>query len=226
MKVLRTGHGTDRPKDDDCVKVTFQGWNREGALLVSSPPAEEALVQCMRTIVPGLVTALKAMSVGEERRVWVPAELAFPAHDHDRTLPKVDMTFDLALIDLLKAPPVPKDLKSPPRAATRSPSGLALLILKKGTGTEHPSDTSRVTLHFTGWKADGTLFETTRISNHPASYTLAEIIAGWREALLQMVAGDKARVWIPAALAYGEAPQRRGVPAGDLVYELELVSIE
>jgi len=30
-------------------------------------------------VVPGLVTALKAMTVGEERRIWVPAELAFPA---------------------------------------------------------------------------------------------------------------------------------------------------
>ena len=224
MKVLRAGHGGDRPKDDDCVKVTFQGWNREGTLLVSSP--DEALVQCMRTIVPGLVTALKAMSVGEERRVWVPAELAFSAHDHDRTSPKVDMTFDLALRELLQAPPVPKDLKSPPRAATRTPSGLALLVLKKGTGTEHPTDSGRVTLQFTGWKADGTLFETTRMANHPASYTLAEVIPGWREALLQMVTGEKARVWIPAALAYGDAPRRRGVPAGDLVYELELVSLE
>jgi len=64
------------------------------------------------------------------------------------------------------------------------------------------------------------------MSNHPASYTLGEVIPGWREAILQMVAGEKVRVWIPAALAYGEAPRRRGVPAGDLVYELELVGIE
>ena len=225
MKVLRAGQGGDRPKDDDCVKAGFRGWTREGVLSVSSGE-EDGAVQCLRQVVPGLVTALKAMTVGEERRIWVPAELAFPARDHDRTTPKVDMTFDVTLLELLKAPPVPKDLKAPPRTATKTPSGLAFVVLKKGSGTDRPSEASRVTLQFSGWKADGTLFETTLMSNHPASYTLGEVIPGWREAILQMVAGEKVRVWIPAALAYGEAPRRRGVPAGDLVYELELVAIE
>ncbi len=226
MKVLRAGRASDRPRDDDCVRVTFHGWTREGVLLVSSPSDDEGTVQCLRQVVPGLVEALKAMSVGEERRVWVPADLAFAAKDHDRITAKADMTYDIALLDLMKAPEVPKDLKAPPRAATRTASGLALQTLKKGTGTEHPSETSRVTLHVAGWKADGTLIETTLMSNHPASYTLADMIPGWHEALLRMVVGEKVRVWIPAALAYGEKPGRRGVPAGDLVYDLELLAIE
>jgi peptidylprolyl isomerase len=136
------------------------------------------------------------------------------------------MTYDIELFDLMKAPPVPKDLAAPPRTARRTPSGLALQILKKGTGSEHPSETSRVTLHVAGWKADGTLIETTLMSNHPASYTLGDMIPGWREALLRMVIGEKMRVWIPAALGYGQKPGRRGVPAGDLVYDLELLAIE
>src|SRR5262249_46352392 len=130
------------------------------------------------------------------------------------------------LLDLMKAPPVPKDLKAPPRTAARTPSGLALQVLTKGTGSGHPSETSRVTLHVAGWKSDGTLVETTLMSNHPASYTLADMIPGGREALLRMIVGEKVRVWIPAALAYGDKPGRRGVPAGDLVYELELLAIE
>ena len=40
-----------------------------------------------------------------------------------------------------------------------------------------------------------------------------------------MVVGDEVRVWIPAELAYGDKP-RRGAPAGDLVYDLELVALE
>ena len=97
------------------------------------------------------------------------------------------MTYDIALLDQ-KAPPVPKDLE-PPRTATRTPSGLALQILKKGTGSEHPSETSRVILHVSGWKRNGTLVETTLMSNHPASYTLTDTIPGWHEALLRMFTG-------------------------------------
>ena len=40
-----------------------------------------------------------------------------------------------------------------------------------------------------------------------------------------MVVGDKARFWIPGALAYGDKPARPGTPAGPLVFDVELLSI-
>jgi peptidylprolyl isomerase len=41
-----------------------------------------------------------------------------------------------------------------------------------------------------------------------------------------MTQGDKARLWIPAALAYGEKPSSPGKPAGDLVFDVELLGIQ
>jgi FKBP-type peptidyl-prolyl cis-trans isomerase len=41
-----------------------------------------------------------------------------------------------------------------------------------------------------------------------------------------MVVGEKTRVWIPAALGYGDQLARRGLPAQNMVYEFELLSIE
>jgi peptidylprolyl isomerase len=41
-----------------------------------------------------------------------------------------------------------------------------------------------------------------------------------------MVAGDKVRFWIPGALAYGDTPSRAGAPAGPLVFDVELLSIQ
>jgi len=43
---------------------------------------------------------------------------------------------------------------------------------------------------------------------------------------MYMVAGEKARLWIPAALAYGDHPVDKLVPAGDLVFDIELVGIQ
>ena len=40
-----------------------------------------------------------------------------------------------------------------------------------------------------------------------------------------MVVGDKARFWIPSALAYGDTPSRPGAPAGPLVFDIELLAI-
>jgi peptidylprolyl isomerase len=40
-----------------------------------------------------------------------------------------------------------------------------------------------------------------------------------------MVRGEKRRLWIPAALAYGDAPTRPGLPAGPLTFDIELIDI-
>jgi peptidylprolyl isomerase len=40
-----------------------------------------------------------------------------------------------------------------------------------------------------------------------------------------MTAGEKARLWIPAKLAYGETPAQPGMPAGMLVFDVELLEI-
>jgi peptidylprolyl isomerase len=70
------------------------------------------------------------------------------------------------------------------------------------------------------------LFESTAIRKHPLEVTMATTLPGLREAVSQMVTGERARFWVPAALAYGEKPVEGFYPAGDLVYDIELVGIE
>jgi peptidylprolyl isomerase len=62
------------------------------------------------------------------------------------------------------------------------------------------------------------------MSGHPAEVLLGMSTPGWREALSLMSAGDKTRLWIPGPLVYGDRPKSRKRPAGDLVYDMELIS--
>ncbi len=199
MKVLKHGRGAERPRDNDCVKVHFTVWQRDGAMLVSSRLRGTAEVQCMQTVFPGVAEALKTMVVGEERRIWVPGRLTFTSADEDDTPPKVDITMDIELLAIIKAPPTPPDLKAP---------------------------SSQVKLHLSGWTTDGVLFESTVRGGKPAVYIVAHLIPGLHEGVLGMVVGEKRRFWIPAALAYGEKRGRRGVPTGNLVYDVKLLAIE
>jgi FKBP-type peptidyl-prolyl cis-trans isomerase len=233
MTVLQTGSGTDRPHGDDCAIIRFTAWARDGSLFSTSGRHGETSTQCLAAAIPGIAEALTAMTPGEKRRIWVPSELAFAAHAHHGAkmmqgdpAPKSDLTIDLELVRILKAAEKPLDLKSPPSSAFRTPSGIAILVLAAGTGTKHPSPSSRVTLNYTGWTADGKLFESTVTSGHPAVFFLGTTLAGWREGLEHMVAGEKARLWIPAALAYGDRPVDKMVPAGDLVYDIQLVDFQ
>jgi FKBP-type peptidyl-prolyl cis-trans isomerase len=123
-------------------------------------------------------------------------------------------------------PPVPEDVASPPPSAQKTPSGVAYRLLKEGNGARPTKPTDRVTVIYAGWTPDGKLFDSSVMHGGPATFGLAEVIAGWAEGVSLMRVGDKMRLWIPSALAYGDVPKRAGFPAGMLVFDIELLAIE
>src|SRR5690242_13160892 len=97
--------------------------------------------------------------------------------------------------------PAPPDVAAPPADATKTASGLASKVLTPGTGKEHPGPRDRVKVLYTGWQKSGAMFDTSR--GVPMAFGVGEVIKGWTEGLQLMVVGEKRRLWIPAALAYG-----------------------
>jgi peptidylprolyl isomerase len=98
-------------------------------------------------------------------------------------------------------------------------------VLKAGSGSEHPGARDRVKVHYTGWTKDGGMFDSSVTRGVPAQFVLDRVIPGWSEGLQLMVRGEKRRFWIPAKLAYGDAPTRPGLPAGPLTFDIELLDI-
>jgi FKBP-type peptidyl-prolyl cis-trans isomerase len=120
----------------------------------------------------------------------------------------------------------PTDVAAPPAEAKVTSSGLAYRMLEKGTGTRHPSPSSVVEVHYSGWTTDGKLFDSSVGRGRSATFPLDGVIAGWTEGLQLMVEGEKARFWIPGSLAYGEEPTSPGAPAGTLVFDVQLLAIK
>src|SRR5215468_2321882 len=114
----------------------------------------------------------------------------------------------------------PPDVAAPPADAAKTPTGLASKVITPGTGKTHPGKTDIVTVHYTGWKTDGMMFDSSVLRGKPSSFPLDRVIAGWTEGVQLMVEGEKRRFWIPEALAY------KGVrePKGMLVFDVELFS--
>ena len=119
--------------------------------------------------------------------------------------------------------PAPQDVAAPPQNAQKTDSGLAYIHLKKGDGKQKPSPNAVVTVHYTGWLSDGTMFDSSVARNQTISFSLQQVIAGWTEGVQLMVVGDKMRFWIPENLAY---QGRAGMPAGMLVFDVELISFK
>ncbi|MBX3233465.1 MAG: FKBP-type peptidyl-prolyl cis-trans isomerase [Labilithrix sp.] len=120
----------------------------------------------------------------------------------------------------------PPDVAAAPSDAQKTASGLAYKTLIPGKGTRHPSATDTVTVHYSGWTPDGKMFDSSVTRGEPTSFGLDRVIEGWTEGVQLMVEGEKTRFWIPSALAYGDNPTRAGAPAGPLVFDVELLSIQ
>jgi FKBP-type peptidyl-prolyl cis-trans isomerase len=114
----------------------------------------------------------------------------------------------------------PADVAAPPEDAERRASGLASKVIRPGTGEERPWARDRVTVHYTGWTADGKMFDSSVQRGQPATFGLNEVVPGWSEGVQQMVEGEVRRLWIPEELAYKGRP-----PKGMLVFDVELIKI-
>lgn len=109
--------------------------------------------------------------------------------------------------------------------AKKMGSGLILLSTQEGTG-KSPVPSDRITVNYTGKLLDGTVFDSSEKSGHPATFSLTQVIPCWVEAFQFLKVGGKAKLYCPADIAYGEQG-RPGIPPGaTLVFDVELLGIE
>lgn len=225
-RVLVAGTGTELPAAADTVTVHYSGWTTDGRMFDSSVKRGEPTSFPLNRVIKGWTEGLQLMVVGETRRFWIPADLAY-GENPGGGRPGGLLVFDVQLLDIEKAPEppkVPEDVAAVPADAEVRDSGLASRVLEAGEGTEHPTKRDSVTVHYSGWTTDGQMFDSSVMRGSPATFGLSQVIAGWTEGVQLMVEGEKRRFWIPGKLAYGEQP-RGGAPGGTLVFDVELIKI-
>jgi FKBP-type peptidyl-prolyl cis-trans isomerase FklB len=105
------------------------------------------------------------------------------------------------------------------------PGGTQLKVLQEGKGKK-PTDNDTVLCNYRGMLVDGKVFDASQ-PGKPASFKVAQVIPGWREALKEMPVGSKWQLVIPADQAYGERGAGNTIgPNETLVFEVELVGIQ
>lgn len=226
-KVLTAGNGAEKPGPRDKVTVHYSGWTTDGRLFDSSVQRGETISFPLNGVIKGWTEGLQLMTVGEKRRFWIPADLAY-GENPGGGRPGGMLVFDVELFEFQAAPEPPKtpeDVAAAPADADTTASGLQSKELSKGTGSKHPKSTSIVEVHYSGWTTRGELFDSSVARGEPIAFPLDGVIKGWTEGVQLMVEGEKRRFWIPADLAYGENPGN-GAPGGTLVFDVELLKIK
>jgi FKBP-type peptidyl-prolyl cis-trans isomerase len=112
-------------------------------------------------------------------------------------------------------------------ASDGSKAELQYKILKSGPAGPSPKKTDTVVVRYYGTLIDGTVFDVFDNSvkhGDLATFSMADVIPGWAEALQMMKVGDKWQLFVPPSLAYADfGPPEIGMYT-TLIYELELVS--
>jgi FKBP-type peptidyl-prolyl cis-trans isomerase len=105
--------------------------------------------------------------------------------------------------------------------------GVKYIDLKEGTGGAI-GDGETAVVQYSGWLTNGRQVDSSRPRNRPISFVIGGegIIQGWQIGVKGMKVGTERLLYIPSKYGYGAAGRGPVPPNADLVFEIELVSIQ
>ena len=109
----------------------------------------------------------------------------------------------------------------------KTASGLRYWVLREGTGPT-PAAGQTVLVHYTGWLANGTKFDSSRDRGQPLDFPVGagRVIKGWDEGVASMQVGGARTLLIPPDLGYGARGAGGVIPPGaTLLFEVELLEL-
>jgi peptidylprolyl isomerase len=239
FEVLKEGPaGGAAPGDADLVDIDFVGTKIDGQEFQSSSK-QGAAAHFAVSDVAGSWTeiGLKAMTVGDRYRFFVPPKLAFGEQGTPGGPigPNETLIFE---VELLKVTNAEANLKASEAFLAENgkksgikttASGLQYEVVSEGpAGGARPTDADIVKVHYRGALIDGTEFDSSYARNEPAEFPLGRVIAGWTEGVQLMKVGDKFRFYVPPQLGYGQS----GTPGGPigpneaLIFDVELIEVK
>ncbi len=220
-------------KPGDLVKVHYRGTLADGTEFDSSygrgEPIEFVLGQGQ--VIPGWDEGIAMLRKGGKATLIIPPNLAYGEGGAGGVIPpNATLTFEVELVDFSAGPPPPPEAPTTldESAFTTTPSGLKYAELAPGTGAKAAAG-QQVSVHYTGWLTDGTMFDSSLSRGQPFEFTLGQgqVIKGWDEGVAGMQVGGRRQLVIPPSIAYGDRGAGSVIPAGaTLVFEVELLAVK
>jgi peptidylprolyl isomerase len=163
---------------------------------------------------------------GDKAVITIPPAVGYGERAMDSIPANSILVFDVELLSVKpKISAQPYDVAG--KDTTKLPSGLEYIMVKQGAGKAAAPGAS-VSVHYTGYLADGSIFDSSVERGEPIEFRLGEgrVIKGWEQGISLLNAGSKCRLIIPYPLGYGEQGYPPIIPAkATLVFDVELMDV-
>ncbi|MFO7978123.1 MAG: FKBP-type peptidyl-prolyl cis-trans isomerase [Bacteroidales bacterium] len=215
--------GNDMPEQGDIVKIHYVGKLEDGTVFDSSYERKEPVTFRLgnEQVIAGLEEGVSYMSEGGQATLVIPPELAYGDRSFGPVPANATLVFEVELVDITSPAATIEDADV---VRNTLDNGLEYAVVEQGRGKKL-EEGMMVTIHYTGYLEDETIFDSSYDRGKPIKFTLGKgmVIPGWEQGLMQLNEGDKARLYIPHELAYGEAGRGPIPPMADLVFDVEVI---
>jgi FKBP-type peptidyl-prolyl cis-trans isomerase len=213
-----------KPGRNDVVLVNYTGWRQAtGETFFSNRGRGQPLPLNLSQSAPGFVEALPLLRIGEKAALWLPPSIGYkspPTTGSPETL-----VYEIEVVDITPAPPIPDNVDKPPGNAQTLKSGTRMVVVRPGTGKDKARPFDTVTFNYTAWDGNGRMIDTTELRKRPVTAPPYKQSVAMGEMLTTMTAGQRVRFWVDAEKMINGGKPVGGVSQGLLCYELEVLQI-
>ena len=179
-------------------------------------------------VIKGWDEGFSLLHVGDKAVLKIPPYLGYGERGAGGVIPpNATLIFEVELLELIPAVKVEKyDVKG--KVSSKTESGLEYILVKEGNGIKAAAGNT-VSVHYSGYLEDGSMFDSSVKRDQPFTFILGmgRVIQGWDEGVAMMKIGDKVQLIIPAELGYGERGAGGVIPPNaTLIFDVELLEVK
>ena len=230
-EITKKGTG-EQPQAGDKVTVHYTGYLTDSAKTKFDSSVDRGQPFTFKLgkgqVIKGWDEGIALLSVGDKATLTIPADLAYGERGAGGVIPSnADLIFEVELISFETPEPIVAfDVAAKDTLTTES--GLQYIVVQEGEGV-NPYASQFVSVDYTGYLADGTIFDSSIDRGEPIAFPVGvgKVIPGWDEGIMLLNTGAKARLIIPSDLGYGEQGAGGIIPPNaTLIFDVELLEIK
>jgi FKBP-type peptidyl-prolyl cis-trans isomerase len=226
----------EKPQLTDYLTLKYTGYLLDGTVFDGTDGQAISFPFPMSNLIMGWQEGIPSFGKGGKGKLIIPPNLGYGDQDSGPIPANSVLVFDIEIIDFSDSPAPPTITKTADyteeiegyikkeniKDITATEDGMYVKIDNAG-GEEKPTLGSFLTLNYTGYLLDGTVFDGTEDTPATFPFPVSQLIPGWQLGIPMFGKGGKGKLIIPPYMGYGD--QATGeIPANSvLVFDIEVI---